>query len=80
MTTLDQKIAQMESKLARLKVEAQKDRRRADTARKVLLGAFLMEWSSNNGGLPSGFDEWLTRPRDRQLFGLPLKNENWDEK
>lgn len=70
--SLNQRIAQAEMQLARLRNEAATRNRREDTARKILLGAFLMEWSSKNGGLPAGFDTWLKRPRDRKLFSLPI--------
>lgn len=69
MSTLEQRIAAAEAALARLKYSASKLARADDTKRKVLLGAFLLERFCD--GLPDGFDEWLTRPHDRQLFGLP---------
>lgn len=78
MTTLDQKISQVEAQLARLRTESKRNQRRDDTAKKVLLGAFIMEWSSKNGGWPAGFNDWLTRERDRKLFGLPPRQKSED--
>ncbi len=73
MRRINERIAAIELQLSRLRHEASAQQRRDDTARKILLGAFLMEWSAKNGSLPAGFDKWLTRPRDRQLFGLPTE-------
>lgn len=73
MKTMEQRIAAAEAALARLKHNAGKLARQQDTTRKVLVGAFVLERLC--GGLPDGFDEWLTRPRDREIFGLPPRAE-----
>lgn len=77
----EHKAAQLE--LARLKHEKKKAdesaARAVDTRRKVLLGAYVMAQAQaqawelaalNIGQQP--LSDYLTRPEDRALFGLPL--------
>lgn len=86
MATIDDKIAAQLEKLAQLKAlkakqEAQaraekaKKEHAADTRRKVLLGAMLLEQMqldpATNTELTVQLDRWLTRNNDRALFGLP---------
>lgn len=66
--TMEQRIAAAEAALARLKHNTSKFARQQDIRRKVLVGAFILE--RLGGGLPDGFDEWLVRSRDREIFGL----------
>lgn len=89
MATIDDKIAAQLEKLAQLKAlkakqdaqaraeKAKKDRA-ADTRRKVLLGAMVLENMQRdpetNTAMNVQLDGWLTRDDDRALFGLqPLK-------
>lgn len=85
-SNLAKKIDDLNQKLAHLKAQksAAENReraknlavnRKADTRKKILLGAFVLDQVSSTGisGLEVGnerFDEWLTRPEDRLLFGL----------
>lgn len=54
-----------------------KAERAAETRRKVLVGAFILEQLERNGTGAAlltyeggRFADWLTRPHDRELFGL----------
>jgi hypothetical protein len=83
---LDQRIAQTEEKLKRLKAQQQlidarqkaiqtKRNRANDTRRKVLIGAFMLDQMARDGIDPAtlsagAFAIWLTRDSDRALFNL----------
>ena len=67
--TPEQKVAEAEERLARAKAQA----RKADTRKKVLLGAYLMKKHTENE-IREAMNEHLTRDADRKLFGLePLQ-------
>lgn len=77
---LKQARALKQKQEARKRATLAKVERAADTRRKVLVGAFILEQlerASISPGLltyESGrFSEWLTRPHDRALFGLALQ-------
>lgn len=85
--TIEETIASLEQKLKQAKALKQKQearqraidaklKRTADTRRKVLLGAFLLEHMERAGKNPLAFsfegkrfEPWLTRDDDRILFG-----------
>lgn len=91
MTAVDEKIEKVQARLKQLRAEKQKQdvrvraanskkERAADTRRKILLGAFVMEKMQKDGigtqlVMYSGhsFDGWLVREADRDLFGLSPK-------
>jgi hypothetical protein len=86
MTQLTDRIAALEAKLKNLKARQQKDDsrkrtlesrrgRKADTRRKILIGAIVLT-RLDQGRLPkqevtAWLDQALTRSDDRELFGLP---------
>lgn len=85
MATIDERIAALETKLKqerakKQKVEArkraveQKLQRAADTRRKILAGALVLELMERDEATRQRFmqrlDAYLTRPDDRALFGL----------
>jgi hypothetical protein len=64
---------------ARIKREQSKvkiDERKADTRRKVLTGATVLEWAARDTDfsvrLTTELKRFLVRDSDRALFGLPL--------
>ena len=68
-----------------IKLLENKERLRAkkmDTRRKILVGAFYIELMEKDKDLKkkilAKLDGFLTRPRDRQLFGLPEKPKSKD--
>ena len=65
------------ARLKRLEVrEAQAERKR-ETRRKILAGAFLLaHWTEEE--IKAAMDDYLTKPRDRGLFGLPEKQNPKD--
>lgn len=87
-STIDAKIEALEAKLKQAKAlrskqaaaeraKAAKADRAADTRRKVLLGAFVLEQLEREGTKATSyglggkqFSNWLTRPDDRALFDL----------
>ncbi|WP_084150542.1 mobilization protein [Azohydromonas australica] len=88
MATIDERIASLEAKLKqerakKQKVEARKRaierklQRAADTRRKILAGALVLELIERDEASRQRFmqrlDAYLTQPEDRALFGL---NEN----
>jgi len=89
MPKLDEQISTLEEKLKALKLRAQrieqrkkaiegKRERKADTRRKILLGAVVMakieQKVMDEKQLRGWLDEALTRADDRALFGLPPRN------
>lgn len=85
MATIDEKIKVLEEKLRqekakKQKIEARKKhldskaQRTADTRKKILIGAFMLERMEKNEEtktkLISQLDQYLTRASDRELFGL----------
>jgi hypothetical protein len=63
---------------ARIKQEQNKlnaNKRRADTRRKVLAGAAVLEWAKRDNDFAAKLDTelkaFLVRDADRELFGLP---------
>lgn len=61
---------------ARARAEAAKKKRAEDTRRKVLLGAFLLQQMESDpathASVLRGLQGFLTRPDDRELFGLAV--------
>lgn len=84
-TALQKKIETLETKLRQAKAlaarkenaerkKAESIARQIDTRRKVLIGAFMLAGDVNPIHLVNSqnqtLDQWLTRPDERQLFGL----------
>jgi hypothetical protein len=76
-------IEKRDAVIARIKQEQTKlnaIERRADTRRKVLAGAAVLEWAKRDSDFAKRLDAelkaFLVRDADRELFGLPpmLKN------
>ena len=71
-------IEQREAVNARIRQEQNKQRaseRRADTRRKILAGAAILEWANRDRDFSTKLLEelksFLVRDADRELFGLP---------
>ena len=86
MSTLDDKITELETKLKQAKAKKQqiearqrtaesKAKRTVDTRKKILIGAAVLNKMETDPGfhprLTSMLDAFLTRPDDRALFDLP---------
>lgn len=84
--SIDDKIADFETKLKQLKAQkklaenrekkkAKEQERKDETRRKILLGAMLLQRMKNdeqyNQNILAWLDKYLTENRDRKLFGLP---------
>ena len=85
MSNLDDRIATLSGKLKQLKAQQQqaaarqkalesKRTRRADTRRKILVGAIVLA-KLDQAQLHRWLDESLTRADDRALFGLLSHDE-----
>jgi hypothetical protein len=77
VTKLQKLIEQREAVNARIRLQQNRlkaTERRADTRRKVLAGAAVLEWAKRDEAfsarLMSELDTFLVRENDRQLFGL----------
>ncbi|MBK3735240.1 mobilization protein C [Azospirillum brasilense] len=72
--TLDQRIAETETRLSRLRAERTGEARRLDTRRKILAGAVVLSAAGRDPAwgerLRALLDSALTSDRDRALFGL----------
>jgi hypothetical protein len=72
--TPQQLMAEAEAKLAKASVRAAKQQRQDDLRRKILVGAFILsrvDGTAAEETLRAQLDGYLTRPDDRNLFGLP---------
>lgn len=72
--SLRSRRAQIDAELARLEAKAKGEARKADTRRKILLGAVVMQEMISDPSLEKLVMDLvaknLVRPRDRELFGL----------
>ncbi len=74
---LSQAKALYQKQQARARTKLQSENRRLDTRRAVLVGKFILE-QQKKGGIHTAamtyesvaLADWLTRPDERQLFGL----------
>jgi hypothetical protein len=80
-TKLKQLIEKRDAVNARIKQEQNKvnaSKRRADTRRKVLVGAAVLQWAAHDSEfhskLMTELKAFLIRDTDRELFGLPPVN------
>jgi len=65
---------QLEERIKRQKMKLDSQERQRDTRRKILAGAYLLEkYKEKPEELKSLLDKFLSRPADRELFGLPSK-------
>lgn len=82
MSKTNEKLAKLEEQRARINAEIQRVRareqqqaRKDETRRKVLIGAMLIGKAHTDSDLKARLvkelDEYLERPHDRALFGLP---------
>lgn len=76
MATKEQKIAQLEDKLRRLRAEAKRLDRRDETRRKILYGAAFLALAENVDAerrmkMMNQVDRFISRPVDREFLGLP---------
>ena len=66
---LEEKRARVNAEIRRVKARANQRKRKEDTRRKILLGAYLLaNWDQDQ--IREAMDGFLTKSRDRQLFGL----------
>lgn len=74
---LEEKRAQINAEIQRVRAREQKEERKRDTRRKVLVGAMILgkvdsgDWPEDR--LMTAMDDYLDRDHDRELFGLPPK-------
>ncbi len=72
--TLEAKKAQIDAELARLKARSRTESRKAETRRKILIGAVVMQEMGTraeiNAWVGKLLDQRLIKDRDRALFGL----------
>lgn len=72
---LQEKRDQLNAQIQSVRAREQAKKRKEDTRKKVLVGAMIMdkvergEWPKDK--LHDALDQYLTRDRDRELFGLP---------
>ena len=75
---LEAKREELNQEIQRVRIQEQQQQRKDDTRRKVLVGAMILDGMEDtesdqwpNGRLIDVLDSFLTRDRDRALFGLP---------
>lgn len=74
---LEERQSQLKAQIRKLRAKEENEDRKRDTRRKIVLGAVLLEmvksgeWSEEK--LNNLLERKLTRPRDRELFGLSVE-------
>lgn len=79
LETLREKRAQLDAEIARVEARRRMDARKADTRRKILIGAVIMQEMEQR----AEFEQWvkktlakrLDKPRDRALFGFEPRTQ-----
>lgn len=70
---------QLEVRIKVLQTKTQRQSRKDDTRRKILAGAYLLNKCDSKNKmeeLVQELDQFLFRPNDRNLFGLPPRMDN----
>ena len=74
---LEEKKNQVQNQITNMKQRLQKQERADDTRRKILIGAFFLEkYKDKFPELVKQIDPFLSRPQDRDLFGLTVSNKS----
>jgi hypothetical protein len=82
--TLEERLARLRSQKSRLLARASQTERKRDTRRKIVIGGAVLAAIEHEGvprivsaeELLRWLDSRLTRPHDRDVFGLPDKGDN----
>jgi len=75
LNKLEKQMKQLQQRIASEKAKVKAKERKDDTRRKILVGAYFMEKYENNmDELVKMIDSFLTRVKDRELFGLEDRN------
>jgi hypothetical protein len=78
LESLLKKQSQLQARIQTLQAKAETQKRKEDTRRKILAGAYILfkvERAGTEEAFISELDEFLFRKRDRELFGLPPREE-----
>ncbi len=73
---LEKKKGRIEAQIMAKEAREKKEKRKKDTRRKILIGAFIMDQYRKTGKmdrLEKMMDSYLKRDNDRELFNLPVK-------
>lgn len=79
LAKLEEQRARINAEIQRIRAREQQQKRKENTRRKVLVGAWILgkvengEWPEQR--LLDGLDSYLERDHDRALFGLPPKQK-----
>jgi hypothetical protein len=77
LETLKAKKEQIDARIKNMEAKEKSKAKKLDTRRKILIGAFYLDLMEKDDALKkkiiARLDEFLTRPNDRKLFGLPDK-------
>jgi hypothetical protein len=74
---LEEQAAQLKARIASEKAKITNQARKDDTRRKILVGAYFIEQAEQNGTMEElikKIDPFLTREKDKALFGLSAKS------
>src|SRR3954447_19440696 len=82
LASLREKKARIDARLKALELQERKRKRRDDTRRKIIAGALALEHAETHGEDDPAFaatlarllNRFVTRPQDRDLFGLPERD------
>ena len=76
---IDEKIAKLKAEASRIKSRASKQKRKDDTRRKILIGAYMIEQIEKGKYskeiLSAAMNVFLSRESDRTLFNLSPRDD-----
>ena len=76
---IDEKIAKLKAEASRIKGRASKQKRKDDTRRKILIGAYMIEQIEkgkySKEKLSAAMNGFLSRENDRTLFNLSPRGD-----
>jgi hypothetical protein len=71
---LEQKEAQLKARISKTKARLTGAKRKRDTRRKIIVGALALEHADQDANFGEALkrllEQHVTRPQDRELFGL----------
>ena len=81
---IEEKMQKLRKQREKLLASENKQKRKDETKKKILLGSYVQfkikEGKWNEDSVLKGLNEFLTKPNDRKLFGLPDKKEDFQPK
>lgn len=79
LARIQEQQRRLQERASKIQARMRKQERVAETRRKILAGAFLLEWMERDPEMKrkatTGMERYLTRDIDRQHFGFELRGD-----